>query len=45
MKFWLDPIALAGNQGLRPDLVRRIERLVYEHATFLKENYDEYHQA
>ena len=44
-KFWLEPIALAGNKGLRPDLVRRIERLVYEHAEFLKEKYHEYHQA
>lgn len=41
-KFWLDPIALARNRGLRPNVVRRIERLVYQHAEFLKEKYDEH---
>jgi hypothetical protein len=44
-KFWLEPIALAGNKGLRPNLVRLIERLVYEHAVFLKEKFHEFHQA
>ena len=44
-KFWLDPIVLAGNKGLRPDDLRRIERLVYEHVEFLKEKYLEYHRA
>ena len=42
-KFWLEPILLAHNRGLRPDVVRRIERLVYEHAPFLKEKYDARH--
>ena len=44
-KFWLEPIVLAGNKRLRPEEVRRIERLVYEHAEFLKEKYHEYHRA
>ena len=44
-KFWLGPIAFAGNKGLRPEEVRRIERLVYEHSEFLKEKYHEYHDA
>lgn len=44
-KFWLEPIALAGNRGLRPELLCRIERLVYEHAAFLKEKYHEVHPA
>ena len=44
-KFWLEPIALAGNKGLRPRDLRRIERLVYEHREFLKEKYHEHHRA
>ena len=44
-KFWFEPISLAGNKGLRPEEVRRIERLVYEHREFLKEKYHEYHNA
>jgi hypothetical protein len=44
-KFWLAPIALAGNKGLRPETVRQIERLVYVHANFLREKYDEYHSC
>ena len=43
-KFWLEPIALANNKGLRPDVLRHIERLVYEHAEFLKEQYHDYHK-
>jgi hypothetical protein len=44
-KFWLEPIALACNKGLHPETVRRIERLVYEHADFLREMYDEHHDG
>lgn len=44
-KFWLEPIALAGSQGLRPEEVRRIERLVYDHAEYLKEKYNERHHT
>ena len=44
-KFWLEPIALAGNKGLRPETVRRIERLVYEHREMLEEKYREYHRG
>ena len=42
-KFWLGPIRLAKNQGVRPEVVRTMERLVYEHADFLKEKYHERH--
>jgi len=42
-KFWLDPITLASSRNVAPHLIRRIERLVYEHRDFLKEKYDEYH--
>ncbi len=44
-KFWLDPITLAKNRGLAAHVLRDIERLVYEHQTFLKEKYDEYHRS
>jgi hypothetical protein len=42
-KFWLDPIVLAKNRGLAPQVLRVIERLVYENQRLLKEKYDEYH--
>ena len=42
-KFWLDPIALAKNRGIRPHDLRDIERLVFEHQAFLITKYDEYH--
>jgi hypothetical protein len=44
-KFWLEPIGLAGNKGMRPETVRQVERLVYEHVEFLKEKYHECHHA
>jgi hypothetical protein len=44
-KYWLDPVRLANNRGLRPDVLRTIENLVYENQTFLKEKYDELHNA
>ena len=44
-KFWLEPIVLAVNKGLRPGDFRQIERLVYEHVTFLREKYHEYHRV
>ena len=40
-KFWLDPIVLAANRGLRAADVRHVERWVYQHAEFLKEKYRE----
>ncbi len=40
-KFWLEPIKLARNKGVSPHLLREIEKLVYEHQTFLKERYYE----
>jgi hypothetical protein len=42
-KFWLDPVALAGNRGIARHNLREIERLVFEHRTFLTEKYHEYH--
>ncbi len=44
-KFWLEPVALAGNKGLRAETVRQIERLVYEHSGYLKDKYNENHSG
>ena len=38
-KFWLDPVRLASNRGLSPIIIRKIERLVFEHLNYLKEQY------
>ncbi len=42
-KFWLDPIKLARNRGVAPHDVREIERLVFQHQSFLKEKYYAFH--
>ncbi|MBS4027742.1 MAG: DUF4160 domain-containing protein [Ignavibacteriales bacterium] len=42
-KFWLEPVRLARNKGVKPRTVRDIEKLVFEHQQFLKEKYYEYH--
>jgi len=34
-KFWLDPIILARNMGLKAHIVREIEKLVYHNHEFL----------
>ena len=43
-KFWLEPIiGLAGNRGVRPTDLRRIEQLVFEHQTQLLRAFNEFH--
>ena len=42
-KFWLDPVRLAGNKGVPANVVRNIERLVFEYQILLKEHYNEFH--
>ena len=41
-KFWLSPVALARNRGMSAVDIRKVERLVYEHQTFLLEKYDDF---
>lgn len=41
-KFWLDPIRLARNMTISPPTVRKIEKLVFEHQTFLLEKYHDF---
>lgn len=43
-KFWLDPVVLAKSVNVSPTNVRKIERLVFEHRSFLMEKYHEFHQ-
>ncbi|MFV2069341.1 MAG: DUF4160 domain-containing protein [Pirellulales bacterium] len=42
-KFWLDPILLARNRGLHPNMLRDVESLVHVNHGYLKEKYDEFH--
>ena len=42
-KFWLEPIRLSHNRGLRPNTLRDIDRLVHANQEFLMEKYDEFH--
>ena len=44
-KFWLDPIALARNRGIRPHDLREIERFVFEYQTILIAKYNEHHSG
>jgi hypothetical protein len=44
-KFWLAPIVLAKNVGLKPYTIRQIEKLVFENAEYLKEKYYEFHNS
>ncbi len=43
-KFWLEPIRLGRNKGVPAHVLRDIEKLVFEHQSFLKERYNEYHK-
>ena len=42
-KFWLTPIRLARNKGVAPHIIRKIEKLVFQHRELLMEKYYEYH--
>ena len=44
-KFWLDPILLARNRGLRPNTLRDVESLVHANHGYLKEKYDGFHNS
>jgi len=43
-KFWLDPISLARNKGIKAPKLREIEKLVFENQEFLKDKYHEFHK-
>lgn len=42
-KFWLDPVKLASNRSLSPQVVRIIEKLVFEHKDYLYTKFLDYH--
>jgi len=39
-KFWLAPVGLASNRGLKPHQLREIEKLVFEHLDVLRSAYE-----
>lgn len=43
-KFWLEPVRLARNNGVRAHQVREIEGLVYAHRELLRGKYEEIHR-
>jgi hypothetical protein len=43
-KFWLDPISLARNKGIKTPKLREIEKLVFENKQFLMDKYYEFHR-
>lgn len=43
-KFWLSPISLARNKGIKPARLRDIEKLVFENKDFLLGKYYEFHK-
>lgn len=42
-KFWLAPISLARNRGMRPPDIRRAEQLVFEHQQTLLDAFYDFH--
>lgn len=44
-KFWLEPVRLAGNRGLSPIIIRKIEKLIFENLNFLREKYHDIHSS
>lgn len=42
-KFWLDPVRLARNKGVAPQVAREMERLVFEYHDLLLKAYHEHH--
>ena len=44
-KFWLEPgIGLASNRGVPPPDLRRIEKLIFQHYSALRNAYYEHHR-
>lgn len=42
-KFWLQPVRLARNIGLKPHIIRQVEKLVFDNVEILTEKYYEFH--
>ena len=41
-KFWLSPVVLAKNRGMKAVDIRRVERLIFENQAFLLEKYSDF---
>jgi len=41
-KFWLDPVSLAYNDGVKPQMLTRIEKVVVEHRDEFLRKWHEY---
>ncbi len=44
-KFWLDPITIARNKGIKPNSLRKIEKLVFDNKDLLIRKYNEFHKT
>lgn len=42
-KFWLSPVMLAKNRGIKEHDLNEIERIIYDNLDLLKKEYYEYH--
>jgi hypothetical protein len=42
-KFWLNPINLARNRGMKPHQIREIEKLIYEKKELIISKFHEFH--
>jgi hypothetical protein len=42
-KFWLLPVSLANNRGIKPKDLRKIEINIFKHLSLLLEKYNEFH--
>lgn len=41
-KYWLEPVKLAKNRGIKPNALRSIEKLVFENKEYLLGKYYEF---
>ena len=41
-KYWLEPVKLAKNRGIKPNTLRTIEKLVFENKNYLLGKYNEF---
>lgn len=42
-KFWLEPIVLSKNIGIKQHDIRKIEKIIFENSKFFIEKYNEFH--
>lgn len=42
-KYWLEPVKMAKNRGVKPHELRKIEKLVFDNKEFLYNAYEEFH--